>query len=216
MLADASMMHPPTTALLVVDVQNDFCSGGRLSVPHGEHGVPLVNAIQRHYATIVVTQDWHTPDHASFASQHPGRVPFDVIEMPYGPQVLWPDHCVMGSHGAALHADLDTTRAQLVLRKGSHRTVDSYSALVEADGATRTGLDGWLRSRDVHDVHICGLATDFCVAWTALDARRLGFGALVIPEACRAIDFEGSLAQAWTRMEAMGVRRAAAADILAA
>lgn len=210
------MRLPSTTALLVVDVQNDFCSGGRLSVPHGEHVVPLINAILPRYETIVVTQDWHPADHASFASQHPGRTIFDTVEMPYGPQVLWPDHCVMGSEGAALHADLDVSRAQTILRKGSHRAVDSYSALLEADRATRTGLDGWLTSRGVTEVHVCGLATDFCVAWTALDARRFGFAAAVIEEACRAIDLEGSLARAWSEMTAAGVRRLASADILAA
>ncbi|NMJ42163.1 bifunctional nicotinamidase/pyrazinamidase [Roseomonas sp. JC162] len=210
------MRAPSTTALLVVDVQNDFCSGGALSVPHGERVVPLINAIQAQYDIIVVTQDWHPADHASFASQHPGRTIFDTVDMPYGPQVLWPDHCVMGSHGAALHEDLDVTRAQLVLRKGSHRGVDSYSALLEADRATRTGLDGWLTSRGVTEVHVCGLATDFCVAWTALDARRFGIAAAVIEEACRAIDLEGSLARAWSEMTAAGVRRLASADILAA
>ena len=210
------MTHPPTTALLVVDVQNDFCSGGRLSVPHGELVVPLINAALPRYETIVLTQDWHPADHASFASQHAGRVPFDTVAMPYGPQVLWPDHCVMGSEGAALHPGLDTTRAQLILRKGCHRAVDSYSALVEADRVTRTGLDGWLASRGVTEVHLCGLATDFCVAWTALDARRFGLGVTVIADACRAIDFEGSLGRAWAEMAAAGVRRVAAADILPA
>lgn len=210
------MTHPATTALLVVDVQNDFCPGGALAVPQGDEVVPLINAILPRYATIVVTQDWHPADHASFASQHPGRAPFGTVAMPYGPQVLWPDHCVMGSAGAALHPGLDTTRAQIILRKGSHRAVDSYSALLEADRTTRTGLDGWLSSRGVAEVHICGLATDFCVAWTALDARRFGFAATVIAEACRAIDLDGSLDRAWAEMAAAGVRRVAAADILAA
>lgn len=210
------MTHLATTALLVVDVQNDFCTGGALGVPHGEDVVPLINSIVPHYGTIVVTQDWHPADHASFASQHPGRKPFETVGMPYGPQVLWPDHCVMGSLGAALHDDLDTTRAQLILRKGCHRAVDSYSALLEADRVTRTGLDGWLTSRGVTEVHVCGLATDFCVAWTALDARHFGFGATVIADACRAIDLDGSLARAWAEMSAAGVRRAAAADMLAA
>lgn len=208
------MTLPPTTALLVVDVQNDFCTGGALAVPDGDQVVPLINAIQRRYRTIVLTQDWHPADHASFASQHPGRAPFGTVATPYGPQVLWPDHCVMGSKGAALHRDLDTTRAQLVLRKGCHRGVDSYSALVEADQVTRTGLDGWLAARGVTEVHVCGLATDFCVAWTALDARRFGIAASVIVEACRAIDLEGSLERAWAEMAAAGVRRASAADIL--
>lgn len=210
------MTRPATTALLVVDVQNDFCTGGALGVPHGEQVVPLINAIVPHYGTIVVTQDWHPADHTSFASRHPGRRPFETIELPYGRQVLWPDHCVMGSRGAALHDDLDTTPAQLILRKGCHRMVDSYSALLEADRVTRTGLDGWLAARGITEVHICGLATDFCVAWTALDARRFGFAVSVIAEACRAIDLDGSLGRAWTEMAAAGVHRGAAADILAA
>ena len=210
------MTHPSTTALLVVDVQNDFCTGGALGVPHGEDVVPLIIAIVPHYGTVVLTQDWHPADHTSFASQHGGRQPFETITLPYGSQVLWPDHCVMGSLGAALHDDLDTTRAQLVLRKGCHRAVDSYSALLEADRVTRTGLDGWLASRGITEVHVCGLATDFCVAWTALDARRFGFGVTVIEQACRAIDLDGSLARAWAEMAAAGVRRAASADILAA
>lgn len=210
------MTHPATTALLVVDVQNDFCTGGALGVPHGEDVVPLINAMLPHYATVVLTQDWHPADHASFASQHPGSKPFETIDLAYGRQVLWPDHCVMGSRGAALHEGLDTTRAQLILRKGCNRAVDSYSALLEADRVTRTGLDGWLSSRGVTEVHVCGLATDFCVAWSALDARRFGFRATVVAEACRAIDLGGSLAHAWSEMTAAGVRRAALADILAA
>lgn len=210
------MRVPSTTALVVVDVQNDFCTGGALSVPHGERVVPLINAILPQYGTVVLTQDWHVPDHASFASQHPGRNPFETIAMPYGPQVLWPDHCIAGTQGAELHEDLDTMSAQVVVRKGCHRAVDSYSALLEADRVTRTGLDGWLASRGVTEVHLCGLATDFCVAWTALDARRFGFAASVIAEACRAIDLDGSLTRAWADMEAAGVRRVALADILPA
>lgn len=208
------MIRHATTALLVVDVQNDFCTGGALGVPHGEDIVPLINAIVPHYGTVVVTQDWHPPDHTSFASRHAGRQPFETIELPYGPQVLWPDHCLMGSLGAALHDDLDTTRAQIILRKGCHRAVDSYSAMLEADRVTRTGLDGWLASRGITEVHVCGLATDFCVNWTAVDARRFGFAVTVIADACRAIDLDGSLGRAWTEMSAAGVRRAAAADIL--
>lgn len=203
-----------TTALVVVDVQNDFCTGGALAVPRGEEVVPLINAIVPRYGTVVLTQDWHPADHASFASRHPGRKPFETMAMPYGPQVLWPDHCVMGSPGAALHEGLDTTRAQMILRKGCNRAVDSYSALLEADCAARTGLDGWLTSRGITEVHVCGLATDFCVAWTALDARRFGFGAAVIADACRAIDLDGSLDRAWAEMHAAGVRRATTADIL--
>jgi nicotinamidase/pyrazinamidase len=209
-------MLPPTTALVVVDVQNDFCPGGALAVPAGDEVVPVINALARRYATIVVTQDWHPADHASFASQHPDRAPFDTVAMPYGPQVLWPDHCVMGTAGAGLHPGLDTTWAALILRKGCNRAIDSYSALLEADRTTRTGLDGWLAARGVTQVHLCGLATDFCVAWTALDARRFGLAATVVEDACRAIDLDGSLGRAWAAMAAAGVRRAAAADMLGA
>lgn len=204
----------PDPALLIVDVQRDFCPGGALAVPGGDEVVPLINAIARHYRQVVLTQDWHPADHTSFASQHDGHAPFQIKAMPYGAQVLWPDHCVAGGHGAALHPDLDVPHAQLILRKGGHREVDSYSAFLEADRTTRTGLDGWLTSRGIADVHICGLATDFCVAWTALDARRFGFQATVIADACRAIDLDGSLAAAWVAMEAAGVRRAALTDIL--
>lgn len=202
------------TALLVVDVQRDFCPGGALAVPGGDEVVPVINDLARHYRHVVLTQDWHPADHSSFASQHDGLKPFEVTAMPYGAQVLWPDHCVAGGPGAALHPDLDVPHAQLILRKGGHRAVDSYSAFLEADRITRTGLDGWLASRGVTQVHICGLATDFCVAWTALDARRFGFEATVIAEACRAIDLDGSLAAAWAAMDAAGVRRATLADIL--
>lgn len=202
------------TALLIVDVQRDFCPGGALAVPGGDEVVPLINALAPNYRQVVLTQDWHPADHASFASQHDGHAPFQTRDMHYGPQVLWPDHCVAGSDGAALHPDLDVPHAQLILRKGGHRAVDSYSAFLEADRQTRTGLDGWLTSRGIRHVHVCGLATDFCVAWTALDARRFGFEATVIEDACRAIDLDGSLAAAWQAMEAAGVRRATLADIL--
>ncbi|MBW6396708.1 bifunctional nicotinamidase/pyrazinamidase [Roseomonas sp. HJA6] len=203
-----------TVALLVVDVQQDFCPGGALAVPGGHEVVPLINALAPHYRDVVLTQDWHPADHASFASQHDGHAPFQTKAMHYGDQVLWPDHCVAGGDGAALHPDLDVPHAQLILRKGGHRDVDSYSAFLEADRVTRTGLDGWLTSRGIKHVHICGLATDFCVAWTALDARRFGFEATVIEDACRAIDLDGSLAAAWKAMAAAGVRRATLADIL--
>ena len=202
------------TALLVVDVQRDFCAGGALAVPDGDAVVPVVNALARRFPLVVMTQDWHPADHLSFASQHPGRQAFQSIDMPYGPQTLWPDHCVMGSEGAALHPALDTTRAQLVLRKGSHRAVDSYSAFLEADRVTRTGLDGYLAARGVRHVFVCGLATDFCVAWTALDARRFGFATSVIEDSCRGIDLDGSVARAWQEMTARSVHRVRSADIL--
>lgn len=195
------------TALIAVDVQNDFIPGGSLAVADGAAVVPVINRLAPRFANVILTQDWHTADHLSFASQHPGKKPFDTVAMPYGPQVLWPDHCVMGTEGAALHRDLSVPHAQLVIRKGYNRAVDSYSAFLEADRSTRTGLDGYLNSRGIRHVFIAGLATDFCVAWTALDARRLGFEATVIEDACRAIDLGGSLARAWAEMEAAGVRR---------
>jgi nicotinamidase/pyrazinamidase len=170
------MSEAPTTALIVADVQNDFCAGGALAVPDGDAVVPVVSALARRFETVVLIQDWHPADHLSFASQHPGRAPFETVEMPYGTQVLWPDHCVMGTPGAALHLRLDVPHAALIQRKGSRRAVDSYSALLEADRATRTGLDGWLAARGIRRVVVCGLALDFCVAWTALDARHFGLG----------------------------------------
>jgi nicotinamidase/pyrazinamidase len=200
-------------ALIVVDVQNDFCPGGRLAVQKGDEVVPLVNELAKRFEKVVLTQDWHPPGHQSFATSHPGKKPFDSIKLPYGEQTLWPDHCVQGSDGAALHKDLSVPHAQLVIRKGWHKDVDSYSAFLEADRATRTGLDAYLRAQGVKRVFVCGLATDFCVAWTALDARKLRFAAVVLEEACRAIDMQGSLAAAWDKMEKAGVERVRPADI---
>ena len=196
-----------TDCLIVVDVQNDFCPGGALAVPRGDEIVPLVNRIAQRFEIVVLTQDWHPAGHASFASSHPGRKPFETVRLRYGKQVLWPEHCVQGTPGAAFHAALETRGAQLVIRKGHHAKVDSYSAFLEADRRTRTGLDGYLKSRGVKRVFCVGLATDFCVAWTALDARRYGLQAVVIEDACRAIDTEGSLAAAWQAMRKAGVRR---------
>ena len=207
------MTPGPDAALIVVDVQNDFMPGGALAVPEGDAVLPVVNRLARGFANVVLTQDWHTPDHLSFASQHPGRAAFGSIEMPYGRQVLWPDHCAMGTHGAALHADLAIPHAQLVIRKGWNRAVDSYSAFLEADRSTRTGLDGYLASRGIRRLFIAGLATDYCVAWTALDARRFGLETTVVEDACRAIDLDGSLARAWAEMAASGVQRVASAAI---
>jgi nicotinamidase/pyrazinamidase len=201
-------------ALIVVDVQNDFVRGGALAAPDGEAIVPLVNRLTAVFAQVVLTQDWHPRGHASFASSHPGAKPFDVIAMPYGPQVLWPDHCVQGSYGAALVDGLSLDSAFLVLRKGIHAAVDSYSAFVEADGKTTTGLAALLGARGVGRVFICGLATDFCVAYSALDARAAGFETCVVDDACRAIDANGSLAAAWARMDAAGVRRVASSALL--
>ena len=207
-------MRRATDALIVVDVQNDFLPGGALAVAHGDEILPLVNRIAAQFAVVVLTQDWHPAGHASFASSHPGKRPFQTIRLPYGEQVLWPDHCVQGSAGAAFAAALDIPHAQLVIRKGHHRRVDSYSAFLEADRRTKTGLDGYLESRGVKRVFCVGLATDFCVAWTALDARRFGLQAAVIEDACRAIDTDGSLEAAWKALKKAGVRRVSSAALL--
>ncbi len=207
-------MPKTTDCLIVVDVQNDFCPGGALEVKHGDEIVPLVNQLARKFENVVLTQDWHTPGHISFASSHPGKKPFETKRLRYGEQVMWPDHCVQGTRGAALHEGLDIPRAQLVIRKGFHPKVDSYSGFLEADRKTKTGLDGYLRSRGVKRVYCVGLATDFCVAWTALDARRFRFDAVVIDDACRAIDNAGSLAAANQAMAKAGVKRAKSASLL--
>lgn len=202
------------TALIVVDVQNCFCSGGTLAVPDGEAVVPLVNRIARRFANVVLTQDWHPAGHASFASSHAGKAPFQTTRLAYGEQVLWPDHAVQGTDDAALHPGLHIPHAQLVLRKGCHEGVDSYSAFFEADRRTPTGLAGYLRERGITRVFVCGLATDFCVAWTALDARAAGFETAVVDDATRAIDLNGSLAAAWHDMLAAGVQRLHSAELL--
>jgi len=197
--------------LLAVDLQNDFMPGGALAVPAGDEVVPGINALARRFANIVLTQDWHPPRHISFASSHPGRQPFERIRLPYGEQILWPDHCVQGTSGAALHSDVAIPHAQLVVRKGYPPGVDSYSAFVEADGKHSTGLAGYLRERGIRRVFLCGLATDFCVAWSAVDGRKAGFSVIVVEDACRAIDTGGSLATAWQNMREAGVERAVAA-----
>jgi len=206
-------MPKTTDALLVVDVQNDFMPGGALAVPGGDEIVPLVNRLAAGFANVILTQDWHPAGHISFASSHPGRKPFETKKLRYGLQVLWPVHCVQGSEGAALHRDLSIPHAQLLIRKGCHRRVDSYSAFLEADRKTRTGLDGYLKSRGIQRVFCAGLATDFCVAWTALDARKFGFRAVVIEDACRAIDVEGSLDAAWKEMIKAEVRRLSSGNL---
>ncbi len=214
-MAKTSKIKPAAgDALIVVDVQNDFCPGGRLAVQKGDEVVPVINALAQRFENVVLTQDWHPAGHQSFATSHPGKKPFDSIELAYGEQVLWPDHCVQGSDGAALHKDLSVPHAQLVVRKGFRREVDSYSAFLEADRKSRTGLEGYLDERGVKRVFVCGLATDFCVAWTALDARKLGFAALVVEDACRAIDMQGSLAAALGKMKRAGVKRIGSADIV--
>ncbi|MGE0211888.1 MAG: bifunctional nicotinamidase/pyrazinamidase [Parvibaculaceae bacterium] len=187
-------------ALIVIDVQNDFCPGGALAVQRGDEIVPVVNALMAEHQHVVLTQDWHPPRHLSFASEHRGKAPFSTVTIAYGEQTLWPDHCIQGSKGAAFHPGLDWTRAELVVRKGYRREIDSYSAFFENDRTTPTGLGGYLRERGFADVVLVGLATDYCVGFSALDARRLGFNATVIEGACRAIDLDGSLArmrEAW-------------------
>ena len=202
------------SALLVVDAQNGFMPGGGLPVVDGNAIVPVINRVAPRFANIIVTQDWHPADHVSFAVNHPGRAPYETIELPYGTQVLWPTHCVQGTPDAALHADLQLDRAQLIIRKGFQREVDSYSAFVEADRTTTTGLAAYLHARGIRHLWLCGLATDFCVAWSALDARSAGFEVSVIDDACRAIDLDGSLARAWADMTAAGVHKVQSAELV--
>ena len=202
-----------TDALLVIDVQNCFMPGGSLAVKEGDAIVPVINKLAKSFGNVVVTQDWHTADHVSFASQHQGKKPFETVKLKYGAQVLWPDHCVHGTDGAALHKDLSIPHAQLVIRKGFHKDTDSYSAFLEADRKTVTGLAGYLKARGIKRVYLAGLATDFCVAWSALDARKAGFEAAVIEDACRGIDLNGSLAKAWADLGRAGVKRLKSADI---
>ena len=194
-----------TEALLIIDVQNDFCPGGALAVPGGDEVVPLINAMQSRFEAVVLTQDWHPEGHSSFAANHASAEPFSLIEMPYGPQVLWPVHCVQGSAGAEMHELLETTRADLVIRKGFRASVDSYSAFFENDHTTVTGLAGYLRERGIEAVTLAGLALDFCVKFSALDAVKLGFSVTVVEDACRAIDMDGSRAAAMDEMRAAGV-----------
>jgi len=205
--AQAKIKPGADAALIVVDVQNCFTPGGSLAVDKGDEIIPLINRISKAFQNVVLTQDWHTANHISFASSHAGKKPFELIDLPYGKQVLWPDHCVQGTDGAAIHRGIDIPHAQLVIRKGFNPLVDSYSAFIEADGRSKTGLDGYLTGRGIRMVYVAGLATDFCVAWTAMDARKLGLDAHVIEDACRGIDTNGSLAAAWKNMEAAGVRR---------
>ena len=207
------MIPPDHAALIVVDVQNDFCPAGALAVKAGHEVVPAINRIAPFFAVVVCTQDWHPPDHRSFADNHPGKEPFSTTEMPYGTQVLWPAHCVQGTEGAAFHRDLLTHRADVVIRKGFRPHIDSYSTFYENDRVTPTGLAGYLRDRRVREVWLAGLATDFCVHYSAIDAVRVGFSVTVLEDACRAIDLEGSLGRAMDAMRAEGVKFARAADI---
>ena len=194
-----------TSALIVIDLQNDFCPGGALAVPEGDQIVPGINALMPEFPAVILTQDWHPSGHSSFASSHPGKSAYEMTEMPYGPQVLWPDHCVQGSHGAAFHQDLNTARADLILRKGYNSAIDSYSTFFENDRATPTGLHGYLQTRGITDLTMVGLATDFCVNYSALDAARLGYRVTVRRDLARGIDLGGSLAEAEAGMTAAGV-----------
>jgi len=207
-------MTGDTDLLLVIDVQNDFCPGGALAVPRGDAVLAPINRIGRRFAHVALTQDWHPRDHRSFASQHAGRRPFETITLGYGEQTLWPDHCIQGTAGAAFHPDLDLPHAELILRKGFAREIDSYSAFFENDRRTPTGLAAYLRERGFRRLYLAGLATDYCVAYSALDASRAGFAVIVLEDACRAIDLEGSLGRAMTEMRRAGVAIGATADAL--
>ena len=195
-----------TQALIVIDVQNDFCPGGALAVPEGDQIVVGINTLMGEFSTVILTQDWHPAGHSSFASSHAGKAPYDMVDMPYGPQVLWPDHCIQGTDGAAFHSVLNTTRADLIIRKGYNPAIDSYSAFFENDHSTPTGLEGYLRTRGITDLTMVGLATDFCVNFSAVDAARLGFGVTVRQDLCRAIDLDGSLDAALSGMRDAGVQ----------
>jgi nicotinamidase/pyrazinamidase len=206
-------MKDADEVLLVIDVQNDFMPGGALAVAHGDEVVPVINRLARGFSHVVLTQDWHPASHISFAANHAGRSPFEMLTLPYGEQVLWPTHCVQDTPGAALHRDLDIGHARAVIRKGHHAGVDSYSAFLEADRKTPTGLAGYLREVGVKRVWCCGLATDYCVAWSALDARTAGFEVALIEDASRAVDLNGSLEAAWRDLHAAGVKRVQAAEV---
>jgi nicotinamidase/pyrazinamidase len=206
-LAQGKLKPGAQDLLLVVDVQNCFVPGGTLPVGGGDQIVPLVNRLAKAFEHVVLTQDWHTPGHISFASSHPGKKPFETVTLPYGTQVLWPDHCIQGTADASIHPGIQIPHAQLIIRKGYRKHIDSYSAFAEADGKTKTGLAGYLKERGLSRVFLVGLATDFCVAWSALDARKAGLEAVVIEDATRGIDAGGSLGKAWTDMTGAGVRR---------
>ena len=202
--------------LLVVDVQNDFCPGGALAVPDGDQVVPLLNRLAQAFAHVVLTQDWHPAGHQSFASSHPGRRPFEVIEVAYGPQILWPDHCIQGTDGAAFRDDLDIPHAELIIRKGFRPRIDSYSALFENDHNTPTGLAGYLRERGLRRLYIAGLAYDFCVRYSAEDAVEAGFDVVVVEDACRGIDIDGSVEATRQQLAVIGARSVSTDSLLAA
>jgi nicotinamidase/pyrazinamidase len=212
--AQAKIKPGPQDVLLVVDVQNCFIPGGSLAVNDGDKIIPIINRLAPAFEHVVLTQDWHTPGHISFASSHLGKKPFDTTSLPYGTQVLWPDHCVQGTQGAELHKDLRIPNAELIIRKGYRKHMDSYSAFYEADGKTPTGLVGYFKERGLTTVFLVGLATDFCVFWSAMDARKGGFNALVIEDATRGIDAGGSMGKAWQEMLGAGVKRIQSADVV--
>ena len=212
-LAATKISPDERSVLIVVDVQNCFLPGGSLAVKEGEQVVPIINRIARAFTNVVLTQDWHTPQHVSFASAHRGTKPFETIRLPYGDQVLWPDHCVQGTSSADISKDISIPQAELIVRKGYHKDMDSYSAFFEADHKTPTGLAGYLKERSIDKVFVAGLATDFCVAWTAIDARSIGLETYVVEDACRGIDTNGSLAAAWTAMQKAGVKRITSEDL---
>lgn len=193
-------------ALLIVDVQNDFCPGGALEVPAGDEVVPVINKLAGKFEHVIQSQDWHSDGHSSFASSHRGKNPFDTTVLYYGEQILWPDHCIQGSHGAEFHPDLDTTRTQVTVRKGFRPGIDSYSTFFENDHQTKTGLAGYLKDLNITDLYTCGLATDFCVKWSVLDGLQEGFNMFVIEDAVRGIDLDGSVDQAWKEMKEAGAQ----------
>ncbi|MCF9033688.1 bifunctional nicotinamidase/pyrazinamidase [Acinetobacter nectaris] len=206
-------MRDENAALIIVDVQNGFTPGGNLAVKNADQIIPSINILAKKFDCVVLTQDWHTADHISFAENHEGKQPFETIELDYGTQVLWPTHCVQGSSDAEFHPSLDIPTAQLIIRKGFHKNIDSYSAFLEADHKTATGLQGYLASRQINTVYIVGIATDFCVAWTAMDAVKLGFKTYVVEDATAAIDLNGSLEKAWNDMLNIGVKKIYFKDI---
>jgi len=212
-LAADKIKPGPSSALIVVDVQNCFLPGGSLAVKDGDQVIPVINRIAKSFDNVVMTQDWHTAHHVSFASSHEGKKPFEMIKLAYGNQVLWPDHCVQGTEGASIAKDINIPQAELIIRKGFHNDVDSYSAFLEADKETRTGLASYLKERKIDTVFVTGLATDFCVAWTAIDARHADLNVYVVDDACRGIDINGSVAVAWKDMTAAGVKKIESADI---
>lgn len=201
-------------ALLIIDVQNDFCPGGALEVSAGDEVVPVINKLSSYFDIVLQTQDWHPRGHTSFASSHADKAPYETIEMPYGQQVLWPDHCVQGEEGSAFHPKLDTQKTQLIVRKGFRKDIDSYSAFFENDNTTATGLAGYLRERDIDHFYAVGLAADFCVKWSVLDGIEEGFDVTVIEDAVKGIDMEGSVAKAWDEMQEAGAQRIQSSEIL--